>query len=568
MAGIRRLFVVSLAAGCMLFPSAPAHASRKATDMMAEALRQRAAGNFSEAISGLEYALENTTSNVQRNLAAFMLGDCQLEAGRFADAAGTFSGLVESVSNSEERAEALFRLLQAETGLGNKKKARDIFARIRQEHKSSPYYELAGSFVKSEGLRDEVQAVSKPVSAQPESQTTVEPGPVAEPLVVRQKAEDNSIKNAEVSSDSSAETALVAEKKRPVAKPEPEFVEALPASEDDEIAMTPAVPEKTDHAVTIKTAAEKKPAEPARKKTQSGKTGLVKVDSATREILSRILQPDTLAGSARDELVSKILGLQDSLKNGPDKPGMDKVLLDLAEATSRFGEPLEACKTYDQILTHHPASPLVEKAYYEAIRLRAMLGVHDAVTGWSKAFLAAFPASEYRSEIRALVEYSQAKGQLELDIAGDSGQTPSASEKKKTSTAASGNVGNDALLADSGYSSASRKMKDGRYNLALIDFNRLAKKYPDAPQIWWDVALVQVQLEDFKQAKKAINQMLKLDPDNQDANSLAGYINYRLENFAEAASAYDRAGEPEGKGVTFFDAKTASERMKKSAGAR
>ena len=35
--------------------------------------------------------------------------------------------------------------------------------------------------------------------------------------------------------------------------------------------------------------------------------------------------------------------------------------------------------------------------------------------------------------------------------------------------------------------------------------------------------------------------------------------------FEEAASAYDQAGEPEGRGVNFFDAKNASERMKKTA---
>jgi cytochrome c-type biogenesis protein CcmH/NrfG len=62
--------------------------------------------------------------------------------------------------------------------------------------------------------------------------------------------------------------------------------------------------------------------------------------------------------------------------------------------------------------------------------------------------------------------------------------------------------------------------------------------------------------------------MIALDPNNQDANSLLGYIHYRLENYEEAATAYEQAGEPEGRGVNFFDAKTASQRMKKTAGKR
>jgi len=211
----------------------------------------------------------------------------------------------------------------------------------------------------------------------------------------------------------------------------------------------------------------------------------------------------------------------------------------------------------------HPASPLVEKAYFQAIRLRAALGVHEAVIGWSKAFLAAFPASEYRAQVRALVEYAQAGGNLDYGSVDPARQT---SQKAPAAGRTDMNSENAALTADSQYVAASRKMKDGKYSLALVDFNRLTRKYPNAPQIWWDIALVNVQLEDFKKASQAINRMLELDPGNQDANSLSGYIHYRLENFEEAASAYDQAGEPEGRGVNFFDARNASERMKKSAG--
>lgn len=540
MSGMNRLLIVPIMVSCLLLAPVTVQASRKATDMMSEALRQRAAGNYAEAISGFEYAIESTASVVQRHLAKFMLGDCQLESGRFADAAITFRELSESVTTQEEKAEALYRLMQAESGLGNNKRVTAAFAVMRREHQSSPYYELARSFVKSEGLRDEAQSAREVVSA-PQQKIEEKPSAVARPLVERKVDK------------------VVTEKKEPIAveivkKPQKlavtEEYEEAPVIAEPEAPLTPAVSKtvpNTDGSVNKK----KQPSDQ------------IKADRQTATILKNILKVETAADNEKEELAGKIIGLQDNLKDGPEKNGMDKHLFELAQATAKFGELLEACKTYDQILTHHPTSPLVEKAYYQAIRLRAVLGVHQAVIGWAKAFMVAFPASEYRRQILALVEYSQAHGLLDLSAAG---KEVAASKPDKSGSSASVSSGNAALLADSEYVSASRKMKDGRYNLALHDFNRLSLKYAGAPQIWWDVALVNVQLEDFKQAKIAIDKMLALDAGNQDANSLAGYINYRLENFAEAATAYDKAGEPEGKGVNFFDAKTASERMKKSAG--
>ena len=108
-------------------------------------------------------------------------------------------------------------------------------------------------------------------------------------------------------------------------------------------------------------------------------------------------------------------------------------------------------------------------------------------------------------------------------------------------------------------------MNEGKYSSALDDLKVLASKFSDSPQLWWDTTLVYVQLEEFKQADKTIRKMLQLDPNNSDANSLLGYIQNRLENYDEAASAYEQAGESEGEGVSFFDTKTASERMKKNS---
>jgi len=527
MARKRQFLLSALLAGAVFSIPVTSLASRKATDMMSEALRQRAAGNFSEAISTFEFALENTTNRIQKTLARFMLGDCQLEAKRYADAAKTFSELAESVSGPEEKAEALFRLMQAEAALGNLRKADTIFNRLRQDHRTSPYFELAQSFMKTEGLKAESRKEPEIKAVEPLPERSA----VAEPLLVVTKP-------VEKPAEKKAEKTVTRPVEKTVEKPV-ETVEAKPAARP------------------VARPAESRPA-PAKKPG-------VKVDAETARLLRSVLHVEKAQGAEKDELVSKILGYQDQLKDGADKAGMDKVLFELAQTTTRFGELLEACKTYDQVLTNHPASPLVEKAYFEAIRLRAVLGVHEAVTGWSKAFLAAFPASEYRSRVRALVEYSSARGNIDL---GTPDENPASQNTSKSASSSAASSANEALNADSEYAEASRKMKDGRYNLALVDFNRLSRKHSGASKVWWDLALVNVQLEDFKNAQVAVKKMLAIDSSNEEANSLAGYINYRLENFEEAADAYDKAGKPDGKGVNFFDAKNASERMKKSAGSR
>lgn len=563
MTDLRRLGMAFAVACSLTCATSPVYASRKATDMMSEALKQRAAGNLGEAISSLEYAAEQAGNAVQQNLARFMLGDCQLESGRYADAARTFSALSESVKSAEEKAEALFRLLQANSGLGNQSRVNSIFTQLKRDHGRSPYCELAKSFMKTQGFKEEA------ASPEPEKKETLQPVVAAKaepekPTPVAKKAEPATkpAKPAPVAAIEADDDILPDE--RP--QPDHEITEMEEAPPPEEKPVARPEPAKTTKAeVPARVSSQKERPAAASAPAIAGK-GMKKADPQTATLLRSILQVETATGSAKDELVSRILGLQDSLKDGPEKAGMDKVLMDLAEATTGFGELLEACKTYDKVLTHHPASPLVEKAYFQAIRLRAVLGVHEAVVGWSKAFLAAFPASEYRSQVRALVEYSQAGGQLDLSAGGlPVPATAKSNSGAKSAAGADTSAANAVLAADSQYAAASRKMKDGKYTLALVDFNRLAKKYPDAPQIWWDAALVNVQLEDFKKAAVAINRMLELDPGNQDANSLSGYIHYRLENFEEAASAYDQAGEPEGRGVNFFDAKTASERMKKTA---
>lgn len=555
---LQRLSIFMMFAAGILIPALPTLASRKATDLMAAALKQRAAGDIREAISSFEYALENTTNSTQRTLASFMLGDCQIEAGLYADAVKTFDKLLASVSNSEEQAEALYRLIQAESALGNRRRAENLFARLRRNHRKSPYYELGQAFMKAEGLRmqaDELPIVADAKSSVPDNKTqTKAPQPIVEKPAEKPVEKHGGLSEALAKADELLANSKKVTRETVVAGPAketPQQEPTRPSPKERVVAETAALP------ATDKQNQRAKQLEP----------GMVRLDVETTRLLQSALTVDTVEDSSKEALATRILALQDSLKDGFDRPGMDKILLELAENTVRFGELLEACKTYDQLLINHPASPLVEQAYYEAIRLRAILGVHEAVIGWAKAFLAAFPTSDYRARIRALVEYSQAGGRVDLGGV-NSASSPKPVVKAKTGAASSNETANKALANDSEYVAAAHKMKEGRYNLALIDFKRISARHPQAPQIWWDLSLVYVQLEDFPDAEKAIKKMLRLDPDNQDANSLLGYIHYRLENYDEAASAYEQAGEPEGSGVNFYDAKSASQRMKKTAGKR
>lgn len=480
----------------MLLIIGTVQAGEKATDLMSLALKNKAAGKTGLAIEQLQQAIENSRSALQKNLARFMLGDCQLESGRYTQAAKTFDELRNSVNGSEEKAEATYRLLQAETFLKNKKKAARLFSEIKKNYRSSPYYELASAFVSAQNLVPASESIQA----------------------------DKAVNKTE---------------------PEEKKVAAVKA--------TPVVtkaPEKKEQPTKVATKPE--PVAPAPVKAEKSAR---KVSGATADLLTEALAVSLAAN--KDEIVSEVLQLQDQLKNaGSDK---DKVLFELAGKTLEFGETLEACKLYDQILNQHPTSAYVERAYYESIRLRAILGVHEAVVSWAKAFLATFPASQYNPQVKALLLYSENNGQINYSSGS---ARPTANSRTVSSPGQSDD--SERLKQDSNYQQASRKMKDGKYNLALIDLKNLAQQYPSASQIWWDLALVYVQFEDFPKAENAIKKMLAITPDNEEGNSLLGYIHYRLEDYQQAASAYDRAGEAGGSGVNFFDPKKAAERMKKS----
>ncbi|MFZ5949565.1 MAG: tetratricopeptide repeat protein [Candidatus Rifleibacteriota bacterium] len=502
------MFMMATAVGCSF-------AAEKATDLMSLALKNKAAGKTVLAAEQLQKAIKQANSDMQKNLARFMLGDCQIESGQYSQASITYQQLRESDLSGEEMAEATYRLMQAESFAGNQKKARRLFDEIHKNHRSSPYYELAQSFYQAQ------KHISVPVT---EEKTM--PVRRTEPQSPRpEPAKETAIAKAVTD--------------KIVEKPVEEVKEAKP--------VQPAEPSSEPSVEPVKPAMEvPRPAISASKP-----------DSALIETLREALAVEIREN--KDDLVPEILRLQDQLKENHGKPGTDQILFDLAGLTLEFGETLEACKLYDQILNQHPTSVNVERAYYEAIRLRAVLGVHEAVISWGKAFMAAFPASEYGSRVKALLHYSGKNGQIEL-IGPPKNQKPLREKPAVKQPAKTGS----AIEKDNLYLQASRKMKDGKYNLALADLKKLAVQYPDSPQIWWDLTLVNVQSENFPEAETAVKKLLLLDPDNEEANSLLGYIHYRLEDYQQAASAYDRAGEPEGKGVTFFDAKKAAERMKKT----
>ena len=513
----------------ILFCSNFSYAS-KTTDLMSAALKQRAKGNISAAIKGFKQAVDEAPTLLQKNLALFMLGDCQMEASKYDEAVVSFGELSKKATTANERAEALYKLMEAYSNLGKYEEVDRAYSELKKKYPQSAYREIADAFMKAEEIMDSDYSGSIVLEDKQEQEIKQEQAKVD----VKVKKETSKADSKNKKSDTKASS------------------------------KESAKPVKADEAKPNKTEVAKQ----SNKTNENQKTSISgkKLDSKTTAILEDILSVEKVSDSERDNLVSKILSYQDKLKDGEKGRGKDKVLFELAGATAKFGELLEACKTYDKILSLHPTSTYVETAYYQSIRLRAILGVHQAVIDWSKAFNSTFPNSKYKKEIAALVSYSQAGGNVQLSKRNASAKSASNTKKESGKTSSVKAEDADAALkASSMYKKATEKMNEGKYSAALDDLKVLASKYSNSPQLWWDTTLVYVQLEEFKEADKSIRKMLLLDPNNSDANSLLGYIQYRLENYDEAASAYEQAGESEGEGVTFFDAKTASERMKKNS---
>ncbi len=504
---IIRNYRLGLFLGLAMFGATALMASIEVTNLMTSALNYRNKGNLKKATELLVSASNRAKDPKHKKMAMFMLGDCYLEEERYSDAVKVYARILNFNPTVDEKSEAFFCLIKSHSFLGNDNMVAAIYKRVLSEAPRGAYASITRSYYEKI-TSGKVEAPKKAVS-NVAAKNTVKP---------------------------------VASKK--VAK-----------------TVSKSVVKKTVEAKAAKPKATKPRATAQKSKPQGRKVAPKQadkstVDSKSAEILKEILAVRTPTDSQKEQLVSKILVLQDQISRlGEGSLGVDELLFELANNTFEFGEHLEACKTYDKILHEHQTSKYVERAYYEAIRIRAILGLHDAVVAWSNAFLNGFPSSVYTAKMKALREYSGSGGKLV--IAKSSGNVPLSLQITDKS----------AMLKDKKYIDATNKMKNGDYDEALRGFMALTKTYGEIPELWWDVALVNVQMEDFKAASVAINKMLRLDPGNEDANSLSGYIHYRLEDYETAASAYENTNEPSGRGVNFYDGKGAAEKMKNSANA-
>ena len=270
------LWLTTLLISGVLLCSGISYAS-KTTDLMSDALKQRSKGNISGAIKGFKQAVDSAPTLLQRNLALFMLGDCQMETSQYSDAVTTFSELSKKATTPDERAEALYKLMEANSNLGNSDKVSEAYSELKRKYPKSAYREIGDAFMKAENIM--------------ESEYT---GPIdiEEPKVPVEKT----VK----------ENKTVAKSETKIAKAETKPVKPT---------------EKKPKAETKPTQTVAKPA-PA-KSTTGGK----KLDNRTTAILDEILRVEPVSDSERDDLVSKILSYQDKLKDGEKAPAKTKLCL-------------------------------------------------------------------------------------------------------------------------------------------------------------------------------------------------------------------------------------------------
>ncbi len=255
------LLLTTLLAGGLLFITGVSYAS-KTTDLMSDALKQRSKGNITGAIKGFKQAVDSAPTLLQRNLALFMLGDCQMEISNYSEAVTTFSELSKKATTPDERAEALYKLMEANSNLGNSDKVNEAYSELKRKYPKSAYREIGDAYMKAENIM--------------ESEYT---GPID-----------------------------IEEPKTAIEKPVKENkTQAKTASKAEPKPVKPA--EKKAKAETKPTQTASKPAssKPVQAKNTSGK----KLDNRTTAILEEILHVEPVSDSERDDLVSKILSYQD-----------------------------------------------------------------------------------------------------------------------------------------------------------------------------------------------------------------------------------------------------------------
>ena len=295
----------------------PVMASKKATDMMAEGLKLRSAGNYSSAVRILLDAIDETDVTPQKNFARFMLGDCFILAGRFSDARRVFEEIIESEASDDEKAEAMYRIAQSWSAEGNQTMLRQACTNIKQRFPGSSYAKMAEMLSKtmqpSAKANYEAVAIKSPQSAARPDNPPAKPSRVARPAPAATRAKVSPVR------------------------------------------------------------------------------------------LRQLLNIATTDQGIKEELALHILADQDLLKQEVS----DDLLFRLASSTAAFGEYVESCRYYDRLLTEFPNSELVEAAYFESIRLRAILGLHQIVIEWGRAFKKTFQGSHLSSDVDLLVSNAE-----------------------------------------------------------------------------------------------------------------------------------------------------------------
>lgn len=486
---------------CIL-PTISVEGSRTATDLMSQALQQRSAGNMSQAVEQLKRAVNAARNPMQKNLALSMLGDSQIQLNDFEGAVKTFKELKKNVTSAEDRAEALFRLIEAEAGRGNFSQAAKLVEQMQQKHANSAYLNLAQSFARARNI-----TLS---GDRPSDRAAI---PTTKPKATRtQKPQRQKPVSIDPAPDHSRTPS--GSQHQPAARPQQKILQ--PAA----IKPTPIKPTPSKSSVNA-------------------------------DLVKTALNIDVLDGNAQEELITDILLLQNKLKQSR-RHDADSLLLQLAEKTLLFGEVVEACQLYDRILSEHPRSKHIETAYYNSIRLRAALDLHSVVVEWADAFLNAFPRSRYREKVVALKHYSELDGKMDL----------SGAQISRSLQILSPSVQNARIADDNVFQQAQNFIRNDEFEFAAENLRSLASVYPDSTKLWWETTLVYIQLEKFEKAEAAIRRLIRIDPGNEDASSMLGYILYRLEQYEQAANVYDKLKDTQDEGISYFDGRSAAERLK------
>lgn len=514
------------------------------TDLMSQALKKRGAGDLPGAITLLQTALAEAKTPMQRNLARSMIGDCLMEDGQFKAARGTFENILTDSPRRDEKAESLYRIAQTWSQEGNQAKMKAMCHRVIEEFPKSPFDTLARHLLGTPVAVPEPAAPTRIVTTPKPVKPATGPAPAAP------KAPAEPVKQL------------------------PEFQTAKPAP-----AKTAATTRPTVAAAAVSVAATQEMTRPSvgpvaaqtvRNLPRPVAAPIVVPSVSSPHELNRLLNLGVISSEERAELATKILRRQNRLKEHPQDPQTDLTLFHLASETARFGELLEACKLYDRLLSQFPSSPHVEDAYFEAIRLRAILRAYRPVLDWGSVFLETFPSSLYKNRIDILTAHAQQQ------LAAQNQSRPASAPARKAAVgqAATQRPSPKKSARDSKivelprYQQAKRRMSEEKYGLALRDFQALTVEYPQEPLLWWELALVQVQQEEYKDAEESLGQLLILDPAHEEGRSLLGYVLYRRKNFQKAAQAYQTTSEearPTKKGLTFYDAGQAAKRLRQTS---